>query len=90
MSKYIRTYETLCPDDPVTRNDPRRGAIMAEMRAIHKAKNDEDAADVIDWWQVWQHDRQLALEFVREARRMMSNVQGQPTACGTDNKEPTL
>jgi hypothetical protein len=75
MSKYIRIYEMLCPDDQITRDDPRRGAIMAEMRAIHKAKTDDEAAAVIAWWNVWPNPQhQTALEFVQAARKMMLNV----------------
>lgn len=84
MSKYIRTYETLCPDDQIDRDDPRRSAIMAEMRAIHKAKTEDEAAAVIAWWGAWPNPQhQTALEFARAARKLMSNALGNPpAACG--------
>lgn len=79
MSKYIRIYEALCPDDRVDRDDPRRGAIMAEMRAIHKAKAEAEAESVITWWNAWPNPQhQTALEFVRAARKMMSSEAGAP------------
>ena len=75
MSKYIRIYETLCPDDWIDRDDPRRGAIMAEMRAIHRAKTEDEAVAVIYWWNAWPNPQhQTATEFVRAARQMMSNA----------------
>lgn len=74
MSKYIRIYETLCPDDKIVRDDPRRNAIMAEMRAIHRAKTSDDAVAVVAWWNAWPNPQhQTANEFVRAARMMMSN-----------------
>jgi len=75
MSKYIRIYETLCPDDLIHDDDPRRSAIIAEMRAIHRAKNEGLAEIVVAWWGAWptpQHGS--AREFVRAARKMMSNA----------------
>ena len=75
MSKYIRIYETLCPDDKIARDDPRRDAIMDEMRAIHKAKSEDDAVSVIAWWNAWPNPQhQTVIEFVQAAREMMSNV----------------
>lgn len=74
MSKYIRIYETLCPDDQISRDDPRRDAIMNEMRAIHKSKTEDAAVAVITWWNAWPNQQhQTALEFVQAARKMMSN-----------------
>lgn len=73
MSKYIATYEALCPDDQIDRDDPRRGLIMAEMRAIHRAKTDADAVAVVAWWSAWPNQYHLsAVEFVRDARKMMT------------------
>lgn len=76
MSKYIHIYEVLCPDDQIDRDDPRRGAIMAEMRAIHKAKTEAEAEAVIAWWDAWPNPQhQTVNEFVRVARMMMSNAE---------------
>ena len=73
MSKYIDVYETLCRDDAVAMDDPRRSAIISEMRDIQKAATDEDAAKVIEWWGAWPNPQhRTALEFVQEARRMMA------------------
>ena len=75
MSKYIRIYETLCPDDPIPREGPRYDAIMDEMRSIHKAKTGDNAASVIAWWNAWPNPQhQTAIEFVQSSRKMMSNV----------------
>lgn len=75
MSKYIRIYEALCPGDHIGRDDPRRGAVIAEMRAIHQAKTEDAAVAVIDWWNAWPNQQhKTAGEFVRAARKMMSNV----------------
>lgn len=47
---------------------------MAEMRAIHRAKTESEAAAVIEWWNAWPNPQhQTVTEFVREARKMMSN-----------------
>lgn len=73
MSKYIRTYETLCPADKISSDDPRRDQIIAEMRAVHRAKTDEAAAEAIAWWGEWPNPRHAtALEFVQEARKRLS------------------
>lgn len=72
MSKYIRAYEALCPDDIIAKDDPRRPVIMAEMAAIKRSKCNVDAAHVVAQWGVWPNDQHAsALEFVSEARRIM-------------------
>lgn len=71
MSKHLRTYHALCPEDLISDDDPRRGDIMAEMRAIRAAKTDEDAARIIEWWGWPGPHYRTALEFAREARRIM-------------------
>lgn len=82
MSKYIRIYETLCPDDKIARDDPRRAAIIGEMRAIHRAKTDDEAVAVVAWWHAWPNPQhQAAIEFVQAARKMMSNA-------GHEGREP--
>ncbi len=74
MSKYISTYEALCPRDRISPSDPRRPAIIAEMRAIHRAKTAAQAAAVIAWWAVWPNDQHSTAEdFCRDARRIMAN-----------------
>jgi len=72
MSKYIRIYEALCPDDKICMDDPRRGAIIHEMRTIHHAKSNKEAIAVIAWWEAWPNPQHTtALDFVRAARKMM-------------------
>jgi hypothetical protein len=72
MSKYIRIYEALCQSDSVSKDDPRRQAIISEMRAIHNARTNAIAAAVIRWWDVWPNEQHsTAEEFCRDARRMM-------------------
>jgi hypothetical protein len=74
MSKYIRTYEALCPQDRIHRSDPRRAAIIAEMRAIRAAKTLSQAAKVVEWWDVWPNEQHAtAEEFCREAKSLMAN-----------------
>ena len=74
MSKYISVYEALCPADKISRDDPRRPAIIAEMRAIHRAQTAAQAAKVIVWWDVWPNDQHpTAEDFCRDARRIMAN-----------------
>ena len=76
MSKYLRIYETLCPSDRITSDDPRRGAITTEMRAVCNAATDADAARVIEWWDVWPNEQHAtAEEFCREARRLLEQTQ---------------
>ena len=80
MSKYIAIYQALCPDDPISDDDPRRPAILAEMRAIHQAASDEAAVEVIEWWQAWPNPQhQTPLDFVREARLLMRGDKSVPT-----------
>jgi hypothetical protein len=73
MSKYIRTYESLCPNDRISKTDPRRPAIIAEMRAIDKATTDAEAASAVSWWGVWPNERHATPEeFCREAKSLMA------------------
>lgn len=68
MNKYIRVYESLCQDDRIADNDPRRDAIITEMRAIELAGTDEEAVEVIEWWNAWPNPtHSTPLEFVRDA-----------------------
>lgn len=72
MSKYLKIYEKLCPDDPIAKDDPRRSTIIAEMQAVHRAANDEAAVEVIEWWNAWPNPQHLsAMEFVKEARQLL-------------------
>jgi hypothetical protein len=73
MSKYIRIYESLCPPDRISMDDPRRADIIAEMQAIRRAGTDAEASKVIAWWDVWPNERhETADDFCREARSMMA------------------
>jgi hypothetical protein len=73
VSKYLKVYELLCPDDNIRQDDPRRNDIIGEMKNIHKAKTIEEAAEVILWWDSWPNPRhQTATEFVAEARNLMN------------------
>lgn len=72
MSKYIEAYETVCTDDWVDKDDPRRKSIIHEMRRVHKAKTLSLAVDVIAWWDVWPNPvAQSPREFVKKARKLM-------------------
>jgi len=70
VSKYLKLYSRLCPDDPVAsdRLDPRRAAIIAEMKAVCRAKTEAGAMCVIEWWDSWRNNEEGLLEFVRKAR----------------------
>lgn len=71
--RHQRVYETLCPGDVLADDDPRRPVIIAEMKAIERAATDEDAARVVEWWGSWPNPHhQSAVEFAREARRLMT------------------
>lgn len=75
MSKYIRIYEALCPDDHIAKDDPRRSAIMAEMRDVCRANTLADAVDVIAWWNAWPNPQyQTAKEFAKEARKLCEKM----------------
>jgi len=69
MSKYIKLYERMCPNDPVLKDDPRLEDIIAEMRAVVSAPTNRDAANVIEWWDAWGNDQAL-IAFVMKARRI--------------------
>lgn len=74
--RLVEIYETLCPDDPLSQDDPRRGAILAEMRLVVDAPTDEEATRAIEWWGAWPNPQhETALEFVRSARTMFRQVQ---------------
>ena len=74
MSKFIQLYETLCPDDPIMRDDPRRPAIIAEMRHVCTAKTEADAVKAVEWWNSWPNPEfETPMDFVRKAREMWSN-----------------
>ena len=68
MSKYQKIYETLVPTDQLAKNDPRRPGIIAEMRAVCRAKTPALAAQIIDWWG-WDSVRERNT-FVRRAREL--------------------
>ena len=70
MSKYLEIYETLCPDDPIEPDDPRRGPILAEMRAIVHAPDEAAVLEAIRGWGWPNPQGHAAHEFVREARRL--------------------
>lgn len=46
-------YETLCPDDVLHTEDPRRPVILEEMRLVVQAPTDTQAAEVVDRWNSW-------------------------------------
>ena len=69
-SKYIKIYEQLCPNDLITIDDYRRDVIIAEMRAIHRAKTVEEAARIIEWWG-WDYNVMDSRKWVRKARKLM-------------------
>ena len=72
MSKYIKVYETLFPFDPVAKTDSRCDAIIADMRAIEKAKTEKKAAAIVKlWW--WESPGELK-RFIRDARKMMADM----------------
>ncbi len=72
-SMYQSVYERLCPDDILERDDPRRPAIIAEMKDIAAAKTDIEAVKVVEWWGVWPNEQHAtALEFVQQVRRLLS------------------
>ena len=74
MNKYLKAYETLCPGDILCLDDPRRPAIKAEMKAIHKARTVRDAASIINWWNVWPNEQHSSsYEFVLEAWKLMGS-----------------
>ena len=69
MSKYIKIYEQLCPFDPISNTDSRRPSIIAEMRAVHRAKTVEDAIKLVDWWS-WGSRGEM-VRWVKRARKLM-------------------
>ncbi|EKD98918.1 MAG: hypothetical protein ACD_23C00214G0001 [uncultured bacterium] len=74
MNKYLKAYEHLCPDDALCDVDPRRGAIIAEMKAVHRAKTEREAAAIIEWWDAWPNPQHRnANEFVRAAWKIMGS-----------------
>jgi hypothetical protein len=70
-SKYLLAYERLCPTDKLTEDDPRKADIIAEMKAVAKAKTNREAADIIRWWG-WDNDQQLT-SFVYRARKLIGD-----------------
>lgn len=70
MSKYIAVYEALFPSDQISEDDPRRGAIIAEMRAVHLANTTAEARQVVEWWP-WESQAQCT-RWVNRARKMMA------------------
>ena len=70
-SKFIEIYQSLC-SDLVSDDDPRRQAIIEEMRIVCTSRKNSEAVDAIEWWG-WDTDR-TALDFVREARAMYRSL----------------
>lgn len=78
MSKYLRLYQSMVPEDMFCTDDPRRPLIDGEMRAVSKAKTDDDAVAIIECWNAWPDTQHLsALDFVREYRARIK----QPILC---------
>jgi len=79
MSVFISVYEQLCPDDKIHADDPRRGDIIAEMRAIKLARNESEAVKVVEWWRAWPNPQhETALAFVRQARALLAGKRRTP------------
>ena len=75
MSKYIIAYEALCPSDKISQNDPRRPAIIAEMRSIDKATTLPQAAQAVAWWNAWPNDQHATAEdFCREVKCLLASL----------------
>lgn len=74
MSKYIKLYHLMCPLDEVTKDDPRRAAIIAEMRYIVNPKHSiKKAAEYIRWWGGWS-EKDSPEEFVKQARKQYAAI----------------
>lgn len=68
-------YETLCPDDVLHAEDPRRTAILEEMRLVLEAPTVSQAVEVVAWWNSWPNPQHLsATEFVQDARDLFLRV----------------
>ncbi|MEM4203017.1 MAG: hypothetical protein QXS54_03000 [Candidatus Methanomethylicaceae archaeon] len=77
MSKYIKLYQLMCPLDEVTKDDPRRAAIIAEMRYITNPKRSiEDAANYIRCWGGWS-EKDSPEEFVKRARERYASIKNE-------------
>lgn len=75
-ARLVEIYETLCPDDPLNQDDPRRGPIIAEMQMVVEAATDEEATRVIEWWRTWPNPyHETPHEFVQAARALFRQVQ---------------
>lgn len=48
--KLIALYSSVCPEDVLVKDDPRRDVIAAEMLDIGLAPSPEAALQVIAWW----------------------------------------
>lgn len=46
---WIRAYERLCPADLIADDDPRRGPIANEMRALRTSYSLKEGIQVIGW-----------------------------------------
>lgn len=69
MSKYLALYETMCPEDEIRKDDPRRGAIIAEMRGVCRARTVPEAAKFIEWW-IWDDKVRDSRAWAHKARRI--------------------
>lgn len=76
QARLVEIYETLCPDDLLNQDDPRRGAIIAEMQRVVEAATDEEAIQVIEWWRTWPNPHhESPNQFVQSARALFREVQ---------------
>lgn len=69
-SKMLQVYESLCPNDPIADDDPRRADIIREMLTVRQAKTIQDATKVVDWWD-WDSCQQM-YAWLRKARKMLN------------------
>lgn len=71
-NRFQKVYEILCPEDVLEYDDPRRPAIIAEMKDVACAASIDEAVKVIAWWNVWPNAaHETPEQFVKDVRRLL-------------------
>lgn len=64
---FVSLYTHMCPNDPISPEDPRWDAIRHEMRGIVQANSSQEAGKIIEWWG-WDSSGEM-YAWIRKARK---------------------
>lgn len=84
VSKLIALYERLCPEDPIEDDDPRRDSIAHEVYDVAMAPSQQEALDILSFWDV---PDDWASQFAAKARTSVRRMKLEGLAIQPDLAE---